>query len=127
MHQTEYPMRVLFGFPRAIVAKITMNVVTEKKCKLIFFHFQRSEVQNVCLRLVPPEAPGEHWLLPFPGSRSAVSLAHSPSLHPHSQQSSISHLSAFDAPSPYRGPVSGALIPPAESLLPCDMSPWSQD
>ena len=106
MHQTEYPMRVLFGFPRAIVAKITMNVVTEKKCKLIFFHFQRSEVQNVCLRLVPPEAPGEHWLLPFPGSRSAVSLAHSPSLHPHSQQSSISHFSASDPPPPsYKDPV----------------------
>ena len=48
-------------------------------------------------------------LLPFPASRGTASLDRDLSFHPHSQQSSISHLSAFDPPPPsYRGPVSGA-------------------
>ena len=43
--------------------------------------------------LGPPEALGEHKLLPFPAARGTTSLARSPSLHPHSQQGSISCLS----------------------------------
>ena len=38
----------------------------------------------------------EHWLPAFPASRSTESLAHSPSLHPHSKQGSISRLYASD-------------------------------
>ena len=43
--------------------------------------------------LGPPEALGEHKLLPFLASRGTTSLAHGPSLHPHSQQPSTSHFS----------------------------------